>query len=91
MSLLETIKSDLAMLRQMVRVAKEAKAKGWCLEGMDPRFRATSPGDLYEWQMSQIPKMIDKIEGNIKKLEGKISCMNTKEELQMLWMLIPWM
>lgn len=79
MDLKEKIKYDLNMLRQMVRVAKEAKDRGWSLEGMDPRFRATSPGELYEWQMSQIPKMIAEIEANIKKLEGNLKCTNTKQ------------
>ena len=79
MNLKEKVKSDLNMLKQMVRVAQEAKRKKWSYEGLDPSVRVTSPGELYEWQMSQIPKLIEEIEGNLKKLEGKKSCMNIKE------------
>ena len=71
MSLLSETKYDLYILKQMVARAKEAKANQWSYEGMDPRFRATSPGELYEYLMGQIPDLVEKIEGNLKKLGGK--------------------
>jgi hypothetical protein len=70
MTLKEKIEFDLYMIRQMIDVAKEAKANKWSLEGMAPEFRETSPGDIYEFHMRQIPKTLKMIEGNIKKLEG---------------------
>ncbi len=71
MSLQSEIDYDLYLLKQMVRVAEEALENRWSYEGMDPKYRATSPGDIFEWHMSQIPDLMEKVRGNLKKLGGK--------------------
>lgn len=69
--LLDKIKFNIYWLRQQVAVAKEAKARKWSYEGMDPQFRHTSPGGLYEYHMNTIPKLMAETEQLIKTLEER--------------------
>ena len=60
------IKTDIEhkfyMLRQVVVVAKEAKAIGWNINGIAPEYRETSPGDIYEFLIREADRMIKEIE-----------------------------
>jgi hypothetical protein len=63
------------ILRQVVERAKEAKAIGWTINGIAPEYRATSPGDIYEFLIKEADRMINEI-------EEIISCMNTEQKSQ---------
>lgn len=67
-----TIKQDLKELRNIITVARDAKARGWSIKGMGNNYQKTSPGELYEYLLSQIPVIIEKIEKQIRKLGGKL-------------------
>lgn len=67
---METIRYKMSTLRQTVARAKEAKGNKWSYEGMDPRFRVTSPGDIYEYHIKNFDELVNEIEYLIEKLGG---------------------
>lgn len=65
------VKNDILTLKKLIELAIYAKGNGWSYEGIDPNYRVTSPGDIYEYYLNQMPELIEKIEGKIRELEGR--------------------